>query len=55
MTASGIDNFSKAVNVLVDTGNLLTIGLCVSEVFFISLGENVGDLSPPSFHMAKCV
>ena len=28
-SASGIDNFSNAVNVLVDTGNLLTIGLCV--------------------------
>ena len=53
MSASGIDNFSNAVNVLVDTGNLLTIGLCVSEAFFISLGGNVGDLSPPSFHMAN--
>ena len=49
-SASGIDNFSNAVNVLVDTGNLLTIGLCVSEAFFISLGGNVGDLLLPSFH-----
>ena len=30
-SASGRDNFSNAVNVLVDTGNLLTIGLCVSS------------------------
>ena len=52
-SASGRDNFSNAVNVLVDTGNLLTIGLCLSEAFFISLGGNVGDLSPPSFHMAN--
>ena len=52
-SASGRDNFSNAVNVLVDTGNLLTIGLCVSEAFFISLGGNVGDLSPPSFHTAS--
>ena len=33
-SASGIDNFSNAVNVLVDTWNLLTIGLCASEAFF---------------------
>ena len=53
MSASGRDNFCNAVNVSVDTGNLLTIGLCVSEAFFISLGGNVGDLLPPSFYMAN--
>ena len=52
-SASGMNNFSKTVNVLVDTGNLLSIGLCVSEDFFVSLGGNVGDLSPPSFHTAN--
>ena len=51
-SASGIENFSSEIKVLVDTGNLLTIGLCVSESFFLSLGENVEDLSPPSFHTA---
>ena len=52
-SASGKDNFSNAVNVLVDTGTLLTIGLCVSEAFFISLGGNVRDLLPPSFHTSN--
>ena len=51
-SASGIDNFSSEIKVLVDTDNLLTIGLCVSESFFLSLGGQVGDLSPPSFHTA---
>ena len=47
--ASGIDNFSNKIKVLVDTGNLLTIALCVTESFFLSLGGKVGDLLPPSF------
>ena len=30
-SASGINNFSPEIKVFVDTGNLLSIGLCVSE------------------------
>ena len=37
-SASGIHNFSPQIKVLADTGNLLSIGLCVSESFFLSLG-----------------
>ena len=29
--ASGRNNFSPQIKVLVDTGNLLSIGMCVSE------------------------
>ena len=52
-SASGIHNFSPQIKVLVDTGNLLSIGLCVSESFFLSLGGKLGDLSPPSFQTAN--
>ena len=52
MSASGIHNFSPQIKVLVDSGNLLSIGLCVSESFFLSLGGKLGDLSPPSFQTA---
>ena len=52
-SASGIHNFSQEIKVLVDTGNLLSIGLCVSESFFLSLGGKLGDLSPPSFQTAN--
>ena len=41
--ASGSNNFSPQIKVLVDTGNLLLIGLCVSELFFLSLGGQLGD------------
>ena len=51
--ASGSNNFSPQIKVLVDTGNLLSIGLCVSESFFLSLGAKLGDLRPPSFQTAK--
>ena len=52
-SASGINNFSPQIKVLVDTGNLLSIGLCVSESFFLSLGGKLGDLSPLSFQRAN--
>ena len=52
-SASGIHNFSPQIKVLVDMGNLLLIGLCVSESFFLSLGGKLGDLSPPSFQIAN--
>ena len=52
-SASGSNNFSPHIKVLVDTGNLLSIGLCVSESFFLSLGGKLGDLSPPSFQTAN--
>ena len=52
-SGSGIHNFSPQIKVLVDTGNLLSIGLCVSESFFLSLGGKLGDLSPPSFQMTN--
>ena len=52
-SASGSNNFSPQIKVLVDTGNLLSIGLCVSELFFLSLGGKWGDLSPPSFKTAN--
>ena len=35
--ASGSNNFSPQIKVLVDTGNLLSIRLCVSESFFLSV------------------
>ena len=54
-SASGIHNFSPQIKVLVDTGNLLLIGLCVSESFFLSLGGKLGDLSPPSFQTVNGV
>ena len=38
-----------------DTGNLLSIGLFVSESFFLSLEGKLGDLSPPSFQTANGV
>ena len=40
--ASGSNNFSQQIKVLVDTGNLLSFGMCVSESFFLSLGESWG-------------
>ena len=43
------DGFSFQIKVLVDTGNLLSIGFCVSESFFLSLGGKLGDLLPLSF------
>ena len=52
-SASGSNNFSPQIKVLVDTGNLLSIGLCVSESFFLSLGGKFGDLLPPSFQTAN--
>ena len=52
-SASGIHNFSPEIKDLVDTGNLLSIGLCVSESFFLSLGGEVGDLSTQSFQKVK--
>ena len=52
-SASDIHNFSSQIKFLVDTGNLLSIGLCVSESFFLSLGGKLGDLSPPSFQTAN--
>ena len=55
ISASGIHNFSPQIKVLVDTGNLLLIGLCVSESFFLSLGGKLGDLLPPSFQTANGV
>ena len=30
-SASGSNNFSQQIKMLVDTGNLLSIGMCVSE------------------------
>ena len=33
-SASGSNNFSPQIKILVDTGNLLSIGMCVSESFF---------------------
>ena len=54
-SVSGIHNFSQQIKVLVDTGSLLSIGLCVSESFFLSLGEKLGDLLPPSFQRANGV
>ena len=54
-SASGSNNFSPQIKVLVDTGNLLSIGLCVSESFFLSLGGKLGDLWPPSFQTANGV
>ena len=53
MSASGSNNFSPQIKVLVDNGNLLSIGLCVSELFFLSLGGKLGDLSTPSFQTAN--
>ena len=38
VSTSGGNNFSPKIKVLVGTGNLLAIGLCVSELFFLSLG-----------------
>ena len=52
-SASGIHNFSPLIKVLVNWGNLLSIGLCVSESFFLSLEGKLGDLSPPSFQTAN--
>ena len=52
-SASGSTNFSRQIKVLVDTGNLLTIGMCISEAFYVSLGGQLRDLSPPSFHTAN--
>ena len=52
-SASGSNNLSPQIKVLVDTGNLLSIGLCVSESFFLSLGGKLADLSPPSFQTAN--
>ena len=52
-SASGIHNFSPQIIVLVDAGNLLSIGLCFSESFFLSLEGKLGDLLPPSFLIAN--
>ena len=52
-SASGSNNFSPQIKILVDTGNLLSIGMCVSESFFLSLGGQLEDLSPPSFQTAN--
>ena len=52
-SASGSTNFSRQIKVLVDTGNLLTIGMCISEAFYVSLGGQLRDLSPPSLHTAN--
>ena len=52
-SASGIHNFSLQIKVLVDAGNLLLMGLCVSESFFLSLGGKLRDLLPPSFQTAN--
>ena len=54
-SASDIHNFSPEIKVLVDIGNLLSIGLCVSESFFLSLGGKLGELLPPSFQTANRV
>ena len=54
-SASGIDNFSDKIKVLVDTSNLLTIRLCVSESFYLSLGGKVGDLLSPTFYSQRGV
>ena len=50
--ASGSNNFTDIMRVLIDTGNVLSIGLCVSEAFFVSLGGQLGDLNPSSLHTA---
>ena len=50
---SGSNNFSPQIKVLINTGNLLSVGLCVSESFFMSLGGQLRDLSPPSFQTAN--
>ena len=50
--ASGSNNFTDVMRVLIDTGNVLSIGLCVSEAFFVSLGGQLGDLNPSSLHTA---
>ena len=52
-SASVIHNFSPQIKDLVDTGNLLWIGLCVSESLFLSHGEKLRDLLPPSFQKAN--
>ena len=51
--ASGSTNFTDIMRVLIDTGNVLSIGLCVSEAFYVSLGGRLEDLSPPSLHTAN--
>ena len=51
--ASGSDNFTDIMRVLIDTGNVLSIGLCVSEAFYVSLGGQLGDLDPSSLHTAN--
>ena len=33
---------------LADTGNLINIGMCISEDFFVCVGGQLGSLSPPS-------
>ena len=39
-STSDSNNFSPHIKVLVDTGNLLSFGLCVSESFFLNRGES---------------
>ena len=51
--ASGSTNFSETMRVLIDTGNVLSVGLCVSEAFYLSLGGQIEDLSPPSLQTAN--
>ena len=40
-SASGSNNFSQQIKILVDRGNLLLIGMCVSESFFFESGGTV--------------
>ena len=51
--ASGSTNFTDTMRVLIDTGNVLSVGLCVSEAFYLSLGGQIEDLSPPSLQTAN--
>ena len=51
--ASGSTNFTETMRVLIDTGNVLAVGLCVSEAFYLSLGGRLEDLSPPSLQTAN--
>ena len=39
--ASGSNSFSPQIKIWVDTGNLLTIGMCGSESFFFESGGKV--------------
>ena len=48
-SASGSNNFSPQIKILVDTGNLLSFGLCVSESLFLSLGGKLGEFIADKF------